>query len=280
MKLTRRQFMKLGLGATALTGIGGLKLVALAETDELDIHHLELTLPNLPAAFDGYTMVQISDIHMGSGMTEARLMEIVDIMNTLEPDMMALTGDFVTRGEVDDVAEALIRPMSQLSARDGSFAVLGNHDHHANAEKVQALLQESDVLDVSNDVFTLERDGQFLHIAGVDDAWYHHDRLDIVLDKLPGEGGAILLMHEPDFADTSGPTGRFDLQISGHSHGGQVILPVSGPVVLPRLGTKYPIGQYQVGSMIQYTNRGVGTVGPPVRINCPPEITVFTLRTL
>jgi len=99
-----------------------------------------------------------------------------------------------------------------------------------------------------------------------------------VLALLPDEGCAILLAHEPDYADISAPTGRFDLQLSGHSHGGQVILPFIGPPILPSYSHKYPVGQYQVGSMIQYTNRGLGTVAPMVRFNCRPEITVFTLR--
>jgi predicted MPP superfamily phosphohydrolase len=127
-------------------------------------------------------------------------------------------------------------------------------------------------------VHTLERGGSLLHIAGVDDVWERQDRLDLVLDRLPAEGGAILLAHEPDFADTSAATGRFDLQISGHSHGGQVIAPFAGPLRLPHLGRKYPLGLYRVGDMLQYTNRGVGMVYPYVRFNCRPEITLFTLR--
>ncbi|MDH5508153.1 MAG: metallophosphoesterase, partial [Anaerolineae bacterium] len=119
-----------------------------------------------------------------------------------------------------------------------------------------------------------------LHWAGGDDIWENQDRLDLVLEMLPEEGCAILLAHEPDFADTSAATGRFDLQISGHSHGGQIIFPVIGPPVVPWLSEKYPLGLYQLGEMLQYTNRGIGMVGPPhVRFNCRPEITVFTLVT-
>jgi predicted MPP superfamily phosphohydrolase len=97
---------------------------------------------------------------------------------------------------------------------------------------------------------------------------------------LPAEGCAILLAHEPDCADDSAATGRFDLQISGHSHGGQVSLPLIGPPVLPYLAQKYPSGLYQVGQMFQYTNRGVGMTPPYVRLNCRPEITVFTLESV
>ena len=102
-------------------------------------------------------------------------------------------------------------------------------------------------------------------------------RLNDVIEELKDESAAILLAHEPDFADLSSKTGRFDLQLSGHSHGGQVVVPFYGPLVLPYLGQKYPSGLYQVGEMLQYTNRGVGMIEPAVRFNCPPEITVFHL---
>jgi predicted MPP superfamily phosphohydrolase len=276
MRLSRRHFLKSTLVAT-VAGMGGLGHFVLGQSNELDVSQISLTLPRLPAAFDGYKIVQLSDIHMGTGMTEARLQEIVDLVNAQRPDMVALTGDYVSLGRVENVADALIRPLAQLAPRDHVIGVMGNHDRHANAAQTQEVLAQSNVIELSNEVFTLERDGQLLTIAGVDDAWYHHDRLDLVLEKLPDEGGAVLLMHEPDFADSSAPTGRFDLQLSGHSHGGQIVLG-SGPVVLPDLGKKYHTGQYQLDDMILYTNRGVGVTIPPVRINCPAEISVFTLH--
>ena len=277
MKLSRRHFLKTSLGAAAFAGVAG-GTVVLAASDELDVNPVELTLPRLPSAFDGLKIAQLSDIHMGSGMTEDRLLEIVQIVNAQQPDLVAITGDLVTMGEVADVADALIRPLRTLTPAIETLAVLGNHDHHLNAGEMSVVLRESGIHELPNDVMTLTRGGEQLYIAGVDDAWYGHDRLDLVLEKLPEEGGALLLMHEPDFADESAPTGRFDLQLSGHSHGGQVVMPLTGPVVLPRLGRKYHTGLYQVGNMLQYTNRGVGTVGPSLRLNCPPEVTVFTLR--
>jgi predicted MPP superfamily phosphohydrolase len=112
----------------------------------------------------------------------------------------------------------------------------------------------------------------------VDDILVKQDRLDVVLAKLPDSGPAILLAHEPDYADTSAETGRFGLQLSGHSHGGQIVVPFFGPVLTPYLGVKYYSGLYKVRDMWQYTNRGVGVIGFGVRFNCRPEITVFTLR--
>jgi len=112
----------------------------------------------------------------------------------------------------------------------------------------------------------------------VDDIWEGRVQLKALQTQVPHDGAAILLAHEPDFADKSSVTGRFDLQVSGHSHGGQVVVPFYGPPVLPFLGQKYPSGLYKVGDMFQYTNRGVGMARLPIRINCPPEITIFDLE--
>jgi predicted MPP superfamily phosphohydrolase len=112
----------------------------------------------------------------------------------------------------------------------------------------------------------------------VDDVWEGSPRLGLVAPQLPEGDAAILLAHEPDFADSSAGTGKFDLQLSGHTHGGQVVLPFFGPPVLPHLGSKYPSGLYRIGDMYQYTNRGVGMAKLPIRINCPPEITIFQLK--
>ena len=113
-----------------------------------------------------------------------------------------------------------------------------------------------------------------LHLAGVDDVRAGAARLDDVLARLPPTGCAILLAHEPDFADTAAASGRFDLQLSGHSHGGQIVLPFIGAPILPRMGRKYPTGCYTVRNMALYTNRGLGVIP---RVNCRPEISVFTL---
>jgi uncharacterized protein len=139
-------------------------------------------------------------------------------------------------------------------------------------------MAESGIIELSNEVYPIQRGQARLYVAGIDDYIARNDRLEQVLEQLPEEGAAILLAHEPDFADISARTGRFDLQISGHSHGGQVNLPLIGPLYLPRYARKYTSGLYNVNGMIQYTNRGVGKVHVPLRLNSSPEITVFTLR--
>ena len=211
-------------------------------------------------------------------MNYERLMTVVDRVNEQNPDIIAITGDYITRGKVNWIADILIEPLAKLSAPDGVVSVLGNHDHWTNPGAVREILQTANVQELANDSLILERVSGKLAICGVDDVWEHKADLDPILASLPNDDTpAILLAHEPDFADQSAETGRFALQLSGHSHGGQIRLPFIGAIQLPYLGEKYSMGQYQVRDMIQYTNRGVGMIPPTVRMGCPPEITVFTL---
>jgi uncharacterized protein len=274
--------------------LGGALLGALVYAREVEpywvaLERVTLTLPRLAPPFDGYRIVQISDVHLDGWMTPERLESIVDLVNKQEPDLVAITGDFVA--VCADYISGLSGPLSRLRAPDGAVAVLGNHDHLNDADAVRRALSSAGVVDVSNAVHTLRRDGTALHLCGVDSVMEGYDRLDEVIYTLQDAepGCAVLLAHEPDFADKSAATGRFDLQLSGHSHGGQVRIPFLGsPLVrmLPLLGAsfvpplihKYPHGLYRVGGMYQYTNRGLGVVYARFRLNCRPEITVFTLR--
>jgi hypothetical protein len=217
-------------------------------------------------------------------MTPERFASIVDLIKEQSPDLVAVTGDVILAyGGMPDDQPALDefgKVFKQIADDYETIAVLGNHDYWYDADKVRSVLERAGARVLMNSVHSLERRGERLHIAGVDDIYENQDDLGAVLSALPQDGGAILLAHEPDFADISAATGRFDLQISGHSHGGQVSLPVIGPLVLPHLGRKYPSGLYKVGDMYQYTNRGVGMTMPTIRFNCRPEITVFTLESV
>jgi predicted MPP superfamily phosphohydrolase len=158
--------------------------------------------------------------------------------------------------------------------------VLGNHDYTTNPQAVRGMLRRCGIVDLTNTVFTLMRANEKLHLCGVDDIRHGDVRLNDVIAELEENSAAILLAHEPDFADTSAPTGKFDLQISGHTHGGQIVIPRFGPLVLPDSGRRYPSGLYKVGEMFQYTNRGVGMDTVAIRLNCPPEITIFVLESI
>lgn len=247
--------------------------------NQLEIIPIKIPCHRLSQAFNGYRIIQISDIHMGTWINLIRLEGIISIINQQHPDLIVITGDLITDFRAD-----LFEPMADLfqllKARDAILAVRGNHDCWINKARFQKILRQNGVIDISNTFYTIYRGKHALHIAGVDDIRYGQDYLDGVLNTMPASGAAILLAHEPDFADASALTGRFDLQLSGHSHGGQVVLPLIGSPFLPILGRKYPKGIYQVNGMIQYTNRGIGTASIQLRYNCPAEVTIITLQSL
>jgi predicted MPP superfamily phosphohydrolase len=284
-ELTRRDFLKilrLALTNFALLAVGGIGYSALVEPHLFRVERIRLKLPRLPRAFSGLRIVQISDIHMGGWMNVGRLQHVADLIIAEKPDVLLITGDFLLGNAFTNASREalndLITVLSPLAKSIPSFAVLGNHDYWTNPEAVRAMLLFCRIADLTNTVFTLTRDGEKLHLCGVDDVWEGEVRLEDVIARLGDNSAAILLAHEPDFADISAATDRFDLQLSGHSHGGQVVVPFYGPPILPYLGQKYPSGLYEVGNMFQYTNRGVGMIKVAVRFNCPPEITVFHLE--
>jgi len=284
-KVTRRGFLKfLGYGLIDLVilSMSGVLFDVLARKALFSVDTIRLKLPRLPKAFSGLRVAQISDIHMGGWMNPERLQQVADLVIAEKPDVLVITGDFLLGHDFSDAAkQAVVDMIPILSSLAGSlptFAVLGNHDYWTSPEAIRQMLFSCGVKDLTNTVFTLHRDGSSLHLCGVDDIWKGDVRLNDVIAKLDNHSAAILLAHEPDFADTSAATGKFDLQISGHTHGGQVNLPFFGPPVRPYLGQKYPIGLYKIGNMYQYTNRGVGMARLPLRVNCPPEITIFVLE--
>ena len=262
--------------ATAL--LGGLLYAREVETRWVEMKPVELTLPRLAPEFDGYRLVQIGDFHLDDWSKPERLHRVVEKVNEQRPDLVAITGDFASYSARELDAEQLIEALRALGARDGCVAILGNHDYLTDVKLVRRCIREGGVEELINSVRTLRRGAAALHVAGIDDVMEGNSRLDLVLRGLPEDGAAILLAHEPDFADVSAATRRFDLQLSGHSHGGQVAVPFLRRLVLPPFSQRYTRGLYDVRGMIQYTNRGLGFVHARLRFLCRPEITVITLR--
>lgn len=284
-KLSRRQFLHLlwfGFLDLLLLAVGGLVYSALIEPGRPRVETVRLKLKRVTGSLSGIRIAQISDIHMGGWMTADRLQNVVDLVRAQNPDVLLITGDFITghefTAETQQAVDDLVDVLTPLAKDIPTFAVLGNHDYWTDAQVVRGMLASCGIIELTNSVFTWTRAEGSLNLCGVDDVWAGDVRLNEVIAQLDDRSPAILLAHEPDFADTSAATGKFDLQVSGHSHGGQVVLPLLGPPILPYLGNKYPSGLYQVENMIQYTNRGVGMLSPAVRFNCPPEITIFVLE--
>ncbi len=264
--------------AAALLGAGCYLYGREVEIRRVEIKHLALTLPRLAPEFDGYRIVQIGDIHLDDWTKPERLSGIVKKVNAQRPDLVAIMGDFASRSAKQLDTRRLTGALRELRARDGVLTILGNHDYLTGVELIRRCIREASVTELVNDVHTLRRGKATLYVAGVDDVMEGESRLDLVLRDLPDSGAAILLAHEPDFADVSAATGRFDLQLSGHSHGGQVRVPLLMRLALPPFSQRYTSGLYRVDGMLQYTNRGLGFVDMRLRFLCRPEITVLTLR--
>jgi predicted MPP superfamily phosphohydrolase len=272
--LSRRAF--LGTMATLTGGIGGIGYSFFVEPTWLKVESVQVPLPHLPRAFEGLTLVQLSDMHFGPDVDPAHIRQAVTVTLGLRPDVVVLTGDYVsTLSGGED--ELIVQELGRLSAPEGVWAVLGNHDHYTDCDIVEAALTRAGIRVLRNANGALHRAGSQLWLAGVDDVSVGEHNLFLALYNIPRQAPVILLAHEPDFADRAAQDPRVGLQLSGHSHGGQVRLPFYGPVDLPRLGRKYPEGLRRIGNLWLYTNRGLGTSVLPVRFNCRPEITLLTL---
>ncbi len=268
--------LEASVAGAALIATGGT-YSALIEPHWLSIEKVAVPLRRLSPQFDGFTIAQISDIHRSAYIDNAAIQAAVEAVNHLTPDVVVLTGDYVTKDAA--LAQPCAQALGALQSRSGVYAILGNHDHWVDAGEVEHALQTESITVLRNAAVPIERTGSRLWIAGVDDVWEQRADLDRALRLVPADQATILLAHEPDYADLAAHY-AIDLQLSGHSHGGQVQLPFFGSPILPYLGRKYPRGLYQLDSLLLYTNRGLGVVAPPVRFNCQPEVTLFTLTSL
>ena len=240
-------------------------------------------LPRWPERLDGFTLALISDFHYDPFFSVHPLHAAISLVNGLRPDLIVLTGDFVSLPLVGHkrkgafAAEPCARLLRRMAAPHGLWAVLGNHDYGTDPAHVTRALQAQNIQVLANQSQAIEHDGARVWLAGVNDVLSGTADLSKTLRRVPAGEAVILLAHEPDFADE---VSRFpvDLQLSGHSHGGQVRFPLLPPLYLPELARKYVLGKYHVGQLTLYTNAGLGTIILPVRFNCPPEITLLTLR--
>jgi uncharacterized protein len=245
-----------------------------------NLKKIDVIIPGLNSVFEGYKIVQLSDLHARSGiMDRQQLVKVAQIATGQKPDLITLTGDYIT--DRADKAEAMLtNAFKQLKATDGVVGIMGNHDREEDKDRmaIERVFVEAKVNLLNNAVYSIDKNGHKLNIAGVDDVFFNYADLPSTIVQLPPTGTNILLAHEPDFIDTAAATHKFSLQLSGHSHGGQIVVPFL-PRISPHLAKKYTHGHYNVNGTQLYVSSGVGTTGlPQARINCRPEISVIVLH--
>lgn len=278
-RFNRRRFLQLLAGAGLAVG-GAAGYVRVVEPRWVDVTELTIPISRLPTRLDNTRFIQISDIHLSSYFSPERLADAVEQIRKLEPQWVCMTGDYV--GHTAQSAAGLVDPLRGLDMP--VYAIFGNHDYWTERPMVQRYLEASGAKVLLNQAHRLE-DG--LWLAGVDDLWSGFPDLNAALADVPADAATLLLAHEPDYFDqVVSRQAPVALQLSGHSHGGQVRLPQSQPdeagyyswaPILPRYGRRYPIGLRGQGQSRIYTNRGLGVWPMPYRFNCRPEITLITL---
>ena len=277
--ISRRRFFQLSGGAVAALGADAF----LIQPNIPRVVRQEIALKRWPSRMDGFTVALLSDFHYDPVFSVHPIRSCIATVNALHPDLIALTGDFVTAPEIGELSEgaAAAEPcadlLSQLKAPHGLWAVLGNHDLSSDAERVSHALTSKGIPILTNRVVPIEKDGGRFWLSGIDDVMDGAPNLDSALRGISANEATVLLAHEPDYADNVAGY-PVDLQLSGHTHGGQVRLPFVPPLFMPDWGKKYVLGLYQIQNLTLYTTAGIGTVRLAVRFNCPPEITLITVR--
>lgn len=296
--MTRGVFLqRLGWSAAAVpfivTGYGVYRTLY-----DFVVHRVDVPIAGLPRQFDGFTLAQVSDIHAGSLFSDRPMWEAVSIINDLRPDVVAITGDFVNHDTAE--MEQVLPAMRQLRGEIGVFGCLGNHDHYADTSRLVDQIRSTPVDLLVNEHRGVRIDGATLYLIGTDNTGFRQHYAD-----LPGategidrerENVQILLAHDPTFWDlhVRPDYSDIDLMVCGHTHGGQFGIEL-GPLrwSLAKLRYERWAGLYaeprQGGgdggdtrraaeAQYLYVNRGLGTVGPPMRLGIRPEITLLTLR--
>lgn len=276
--LSRRQFLTRVTGGAALTvGSGSVAAGMLEARGEHQVVDVEVKLARLPRALDGFTIVQLSDLHAGMTIDRAFVQRVVDHANRLSPDLIALTGDLVD-GKVEDLRDD-VAPLGQLRARHGVFAVTGNHEYYSGADPWIAEISRLGARYLRNQRVVIGAGDASFDLAGVDDhtaaGWAGHgEDLSAALGGRDPSRALVLLAHQPRQVRRAALHG-VDLQLSGHTHGGQ-IWPWHYIVRIQQGGLL--AGRYQLGDTQLYVSRGCGYWGPPVRVLAPLEITRVILR--
>ncbi|MFQ5586203.1 MAG: metallophosphoesterase [Thermodesulfobacteriota bacterium] len=288
--MTRRQFIVNAVRATILLGVG--KGFYNTSRYGIELTRVRIEIANLPPQFRGLTIAHLSDFHSSFIVSRGLIENAARLAMGERPNMIVLTGDFVS-GSTKFIASSVgdfnkkyldrcIDALGGLRAPMGIYGVLGNHDLWSGKEAARTICREFsrrlDVVWLRNSNTPLEKEGQRINLLGVDDYWEGGSLIQASRGLAPGTV-KILLSHNPDINDDIELLKQeIDLVLSGHTHGGQVVLPLVGMLYIPsKFGEKYRAGLVSDGNRKTYITRGVGNLLFPFRFNCPPEVTLLTL---
>ncbi len=282
--ITRRRFLLGGACASVALAVYSGEI----ERHLLQVSHRDVFLPGLSEAFDGFRIAQMSDIHLDEYTEPFFLRDAVNRVNSLNPDMVVLTGDYVTYGfftnSIDRGSEWQCANLLKEIKCPLRYAALGNHDLRVGREKVTEALTANGIPVLDNSYLPIERSGERFWLSAVDDPVEGVPNPDEAIPesiRFIRNQPIVLLCHAPDWANNlfhhpAGPA--VSLMFSGHTHGGQIRFPLIGPLYLPEFGRMYVEGWFRLHNLLFHVNRGLGTVGVPFRLDCPPEISTITLH--
>jgi predicted MPP superfamily phosphohydrolase len=282
--MLRRSFLKqMGFGAAAAAG-AGLFYAWRIEPTWVEVVERDMPIPDLPSAFAGFKLVQLSDLHFGSDHNDGYLLDCADRVNSYQPDLVVVTGDLVHNGRAE-CAERVCAMLSRLEAAEGVLAILGNHDYASMrpgearvdvAHRVAHTIREASRAELlQNAHYPIRRGGAALHVVGLDEFWSPRFDPGAAFANVPAGEPCVALIHNPDaFVEMLDCPAQWFL--AGHTHGGQVCLPLIGPPLLPIQHREFAAGHFVRKGKNLYVNKGLGWI-KRIRFNARPEITVFTL---
>lgn len=283
-KYSRRSFLKQSLtflfSLLGLSG-GGYAYARFIEPSRLQLNEVEIQHERIPKSFNNLKIVQFSDTHLGFQYSLKQLEKHISLINSLNPDMIFFTGDLLDKPNEYESSKAreTVRILQELHAPLGKFSVYGNHDHGGyGTDLYQNMMKQSGFTLLKNESAEIYKDEESIFLLGIDDAMLGKPSIGLAKQRVKENHYQILLSHAPDLADEAAGSG-IHLQLSGHSHGGQIQLPFVGTLITPPFAERYQEGRYDLSPLTLYVNRGLGTTRLPFRFLSVPEITIFTLQT-
>lgn len=283
--MNRRTFLKKAVGSLlALLGLSSGTYYYARDVEPILLHINKNTIASkkITNSFNNFKIVQFSDTHVGFHYSLQQLKELVQKINGLDPDLVVFTGDLVDEPQNFHWDSKIINVLKQLSAYHGKFWIYGNHDHGGyGTEVVNDVMKKAGFQLLQNNHTTIEIANEEIVIAGIDDVMLGKPDLDAALVNANPNLFTILLAHEPDFADIAKKY-PIDVQLSGHSHGGQIRFPLIGHLYSPAYAKKYVQGKYSLNNdkFLLFVNSGIGTTRAPFRFLCKPEIHEYSLKSL